>query len=217
MDLNINLKLAICLPSNKPKLAIETFAPSFEYIKELAPYAVFCINYQPPWTLEEISIFSKIIMSYGFEVRSIYTSNWTKPIEFIKMREMAAELMSEADVYMLCDDDFRFVECTESYPRSSGQRYLEVLDYLSKNPRCGGVTCKHMLGGYHQQYKILPIWDNKYCTNRGMFLRRISNKWCIAPPHCHTIRGALEESIACFTRMEMGYWFGKQMNNPFPF
>jgi len=64
----------------------------------------------------------------------------------IRIRGLCAALAPEIKYYMFVDDDFRFSGPTPSMPFTSGQRYLQVIDYLERMPYCGVVNVKGFLG-----------------------------------------------------------------------
>ncbi len=217
MTLNsgVNLSLGICLTTNNPTCSFKTFLPSIPNLSELRPYAKFLINFQPPWTNAQIEEMVSGINAAGFDVKWQFTEGWLKPILFTAMRDVCASLDPGLDVYMLCDDDFRFVSGTPKFPVTNGHRYLQMLHYMSKYPKCGVVNAKGFFGGYHQQYKISPTWNDMYSTNRGTMLRSMrEHGFSLHAPDCIEMRGALEESMSVFNRIQLGYFPAKAMNIP---
>lgn len=207
------MKIGIAITTNNPKVTFSSFLPTLENITEINSKAVFLINFQPPWGVNQILEAIRVIEGNGFEVRRTFTGGWDKPIEIMAMREEAALLGEDCDAYLLCDDDFKFSSGTPQQKKSSGMKYLDCINFLEENERCGVITVKGFLGGYQWGEDIKRVWHDMYSTNRGLFLRKIEG-FNIAPEETLVIRGGLEESIAVFARLERGYWPAKQMNNP---
>lgn len=207
--------LGIVLPSNNPEQFFSHLAPTLEHIKEIADQSVFLINFQPPWTVSERAAVARHIERIGFECRHIFTKWWTKPIKIIKMREQCALLAPECKYYLFIDDDFKLSPGTKKFKFTSGQRYLQSLDYLERWPRCGLINTKSFLGGHKWGLKIGPTKHDMYATNRGLFLRSMKKHgFLLSPEGMHDLRGDLEESALAFARIELGYFPAKQMNNP---
>jgi hypothetical protein len=210
------MKLGICLPTNNPTLFIRDFLPSIINISELKNYSEFLIHFQDPWTTEQIEHVIEFLTSNNWIVKWCKTGVWDKPIKFVKMRDICAKLDTSCKYYMLCDDDMKFSSGTPVYQRPSGARYTEVIDYLDNYPTCGFVQCKPYLGGYHQQYKIVPRCHTMIATDRGLVFRNMFDieGWLIVPDEILELRGALEETALGYSRIELGYYGATQMNNP---
>ncbi len=209
------MRLGIILPTNNPDVFLNDFLPTVTWITELSPISVFLINFQPPWTHPKIIHAVTRLHSKGFYVKSTYTENWDPPVKILKIREQCAQLDPECDVYLSIDDDFKFVSKTDMFPYSSGERYMQSLDYFDKFPDCGIINTKGFLGGYRQGLMIQPVDKDMFATNRGMFLRNMrEHGFLLAPKGALDLRGGLEETLLAYTRIERGYFAAKQMNNP---
>ena len=207
------MRLGIILPSNNPSAFMNNFLPTVQHIKELADFSSILINFQPPWRRDEIIIAHMELSGYGFEVRSDY-NEYSRPVPMGKVRQSAAKLgEDDCDIFLSVDDDFKFSPGTKTQKKTSGKKYLDCLDYMAKNERCGVVFVKGFFGGAGWGEKISPIWGDMYATYRGLFLRKVPGMLFTTPAAC-AIRGGLEESIAVFGRIARGYWPAKQMNNP---
>lgn len=209
-------KVGIVMPTYNVGITINKLIPSIEYITELKGIATWLINFNgDQWTARWVDKAVSRIMSYGFPVRFIRSGIWEKPINIIKMREQCAKLYPECDIYLFIDDDFEFVKETPAYKFTSGQRYLQTIDYMTRFPNCGVVNTKSFLGGSPFKLKIVPTRDAMYATNRGLFLRNmIEHGFLLAPKKTHNLVGGLEETMMVFERIRRGYFCACQYNNP---
>lgn len=219
------MKLGIILPTNNPRDLFEKFIPTLDCIKELQNTSIILINFQK-YSTAEIEAAKSHFKNQGFDMKYV-VERYSAPAPMCWAREICAQLDKICQVYLFVDDNFRFTKGTLQYQRSSGQRYLEVLDYMSKFSNCGGVLCKGSLGGQSKvryegkyfiggDYKIGPVLDGCkeiYSTNRGLFLRNLKEILTVHP-ETYTLRGSLEESAAAFLRIEKGMFFARQLNNP---
>ena len=210
-------QIGIILPTNNPKSMTENFMPTLSALDELAPYATFLFLFQHPWTEDEATRTILEISNHGFGVSYMITEkgDWSQPAKIIKMREMCAALRDDCDYYLFIDDDFKLSHGTRMFPYSSGKRYLQSLLYLEKHKKCGVINTKSFFGGHQWGLKIAPTKHDMYATNRGLFLRNMKDHgFLIAPGAMQGLKGDLEESAIVFSRIELGYYPAKQMNNP---
>ena len=208
--------VGIVIPTCNSTLFEEVLLPSIEYIKEISHLATFLINFNgPDWNSDNIDRVVLKLFELGFNVRYDYTGIWEKPIPIIRMREICAGMGQDNDLFLFIDDDFRFVERTDKYPFSSGQRYLHSIDYMTRFPECGVTNTKSFLGGTPFKLRIIPTRDAMYATNRGLFLRNMKKHgFLLAPKDTHNLRGGLEETLMAMSRIELGYFCACQYNNP---
>jgi len=211
-------QLGIILPTNNPDNFFNLLAPTLKHIRAIGQESAFLINFQPPWNMEDMREAIRMIQMVGFYTKYTYTKGWDKPIKITEMREVCARLDSGCDFYLFIDDDFKLSPGTKKFPYNSGQRYAQSLDYLNRHPRCGAINTKSFLGGHQWGLKIAPSpnkMDDMYATNRGLFLRNMRDyDFTLSPLSMHDLRGDLEESATVFSRIELGFYTAKQMNNP---
>jgi len=210
------MKIGICIPSCRPDFFQKYILATIHHLNAIREQSVFLINFNGPWTKEQAKTASEIIESKGWKIKYVVTGVWDRPVKIAKIREIAAWLDTSVDAYMVGDDDFRFTAGTPSYPRTSGQRYAEMIDYMSRFPNCGSVQARYFLGGTPQGYKIFATWKYEIGSDHGFLLRNMFNEygWCLTPPEAQEFRGAFEETIMVYSRIERGYWCATQMNNP---
>jgi hypothetical protein len=211
------IKTGIILPTYEPDDLFDGLLPTIKYVSNIKDTVVWLMNFNgPKWTTRFIRFAVEKIKAEGFEVRHIYTGTWKQPVKLISMRTYCAKLGEhDCELFLFIDDDFKFVESTPSCSLSSGDRYEESIDYMSKFPRCGVINTKSFLGGYKQGLKIINTTDDMYATNRGLFLRNMRDHgFLLAPKWTHDLAGGLEETLMVMARIELGYFCAKQMNNP---
>ena len=224
-DLDIRLKLGVVIPTNKPDVMMKEFVASAEHLLPIAEFSSILISFQHPWTESKIDECVSRLRNLGFEVRYQMVEQSTfvdgddrfQRVYMSRLREITARLDPECDVYVLLDDDCIFSPGSEVYPRGSGRRYLEALDYMSRHPKCGVLISKGFLGGYHKQWMIDGFWTETISTNRGLFLRNMSSYndgFILTHPEGMDLTGGLEESLLAFMRIEVGMFMARQMNNP---
>lgn len=128
------------------------------------------------------------------------------------LRQVAAGLCMEAMFYFIWDDNMEACPGTDVYHRSSGERYLEAIDYMRRMPRCGAVSCVGPMGGNHQRWKIRPT--NKFWyTDRGLIFRNEFEGKLFFQNALH-LPGGFDDPIPGIKLIEHGYYIAKQFNNP---
>lgn len=213
------LSIGIVVPTNNPKNMETKFVRSLEHISEIQDRTKILINFQPPYTQNIIDRVVSSIQEKGYDVDYVFDEEYDKPIKIALIRERCALLDPNLNTYMIADDNFKFSPGTTKSPYSSGQRYLEALEYMEKFPNCGGVQCMGFLGGYTYGRKIRPAWNYWFGSRQGLILRNIkdelSGNVVLAPSEEFLeLRGGLEELMYPYARMERGYFMSKQMNVP---
>lgn len=208
------MKLAILIPTYRPEMAVYDFLPTLIHIQPLAKFSTFLVNFQDPYDNGDVSYFVREVLKLGFKIRHTHSGTWERPQKMALMREQTAELGGEDfDLYLNIDDDFKFSPGTPTQRKSSGLKYLDCIDYMAVNDRCGAINVKSFLGGKPWGEKIAPHFDDMFATNRGLFLRKIPGMLFTSQAALGII-GGLEETIAVYSRIEQGYYPAKQMNNP---
>lgn len=130
------------------------------------------------------------------------------------LRELAARAFRDADYFIFVDDNFEFSEGTPKYPRSSGRRYAECIEYLEAIESAGMVMCEGSLGGNYQKWKIAPMIKNHYVhTARGLVIKNVF-RGPVFDDHQQQLRGAFEETLLAANLLTAGYFIAKQFNNP---
>jgi hypothetical protein len=172
----------------------------------------FLFHFQGPWRMGTMADALKLTREAGFQRLSTYTEQ--RPYSAYQLRQTAALLWPEADLYMLCDDNVIFAaQGTPAYPHNTAERYAQVIDYFQTFPRCGVVTCEGSLGGAIQREAIQPTTSALMATARGMFFRN-TMKGVIHTNDEMKLNGGLGESVLAYGLMERGYFIAKSMNHP---
>lgn len=210
------MKVGIIIPTCSPDDMENKFIPSLKYISELKGVAEFLIHFNgDEYSGAIIDTIVNMLHYLGWEYKYTFTKFPRKPVNLIRLRTECAILSPDCKYYMFADDDFRFVGSTPKIDRSSGQRYLEVIDYMDYFDECGVVNVKSFLGGKPQWLKIVPTDHEMIATNRGLFLRNMSDHgFLLSPKNTHHFVGGLEETLFAYERIALGYFVAKQMNNP---
>jgi hypothetical protein len=220
IDRITGMNLGIVLPSNNPVSFFANMAPTLRYLRS----GLHCVNIkllicaQQPWVLDYTGQAQELAANVDIEVRLVMRPA-DMPPRMCALRQAAAALWPEADVYMLADDNMRFsshLPMSEEFPegmmRSSGERYAEVLEYMRTYPRCGLVQC-HTSDPLRVGSSIIPTDNGLVTTNKGLFLRNIfrGEVW----PHIALdFRASLEETVAGYRVLEQGYFPARQYGNP---
>lgn len=211
-----DFKLGIIMPSNNPSGAINNLAPSLKHISKLSPFSTWSVVFQPPWKEMKIIEFLSLLRGNGFRYEyQVDKEAPSKPVNIMRLRDRCCQMVPASNVFLFIDDDFIFSGGTKKFHYTSGDRYLQSVDYMLRFPECGVVNTKGFLGGHQHGLKIKPSFGDMYATNRGLFLRNMrKHGHLLVPSFMTNIRGGLEETACVFTRIASGYFAAKQMNNP---
>ena len=172
----------------------------------------WAINFQQ-YENREIEIILSLMrkeLGGGREIRFVKNDYPVGPVSFRRLRYDSAVLFPDADIFVEIDDDFKF-------SKDAGIHYATAIKYMEMYPGCGYLQCKGYLGGYKFVRKIVPTIVNYWATNRGLFLRNMmKEKRFLLYPDANvlSICGGLDEPLAVFYRMELGYYGAKMFNLP---
>jgi hypothetical protein len=164
----------------------------------------FLIGFQGFTEQERKNLIGMMAKSFGegFKCKS-FLHSYPEPVSMCKIREDIANLNTNADIYMVMDDDFIF-------KGNAKRRYEEIIEYMRVNPKCGAVMASSFFGGHRTFEKIYRPKSSNWWTNRGLFLRNLKDKsWRFTPEDSHAITGGLEESYSVLSRMAEGYYGAK--------
>lgn len=204
--------LCLLLPTNEPNVYHDYFEKSLTYLKDASKFITISINFQSPWTQDEIKTSVEYAESLGFQV--VWSFNKYEilkrgEVPFNRIRHQCAAQFPHAKFYGLCDDDFAFAGPTPTINKTAGHQYLDILDYLLTHERCGFV----LQGG--TMYKWIPRnhigitkLDTAFITGRGFVFRRMDD-FLVYPDDALDLVGAGEEKIVAASRMAEGYYPAK--------
>jgi hypothetical protein len=211
------MKAAFVIPTIHPDEFFEFIGKSLPHISNLQGKVGFALCCQKPWTSNQVTSARNLIWDYGFECRVVEA--FSREIgevapSMTRLRHHAAGLFPESEYYIFGDDNIQFTEGTRQFPRSSGERYAEVIDYMDHFCKCGVVCCVGALGGMPQQYKIKPTSIGLIATSRGLFIRNLKKSTGLFLPEVVGLSGGLEETAATYPIVDEGYFVAKQFFNP---
>jgi hypothetical protein len=134
------------------------------------------------------------------------------------LRIESGSAMSDEEYVLLIDDDMTFGAGATADNRSSGEQFKDAVEFLDRNPQCGGVQWTGTLGLKATPPKTYRV----FCPNRfevgvqkGLMLRLLKGpRWkkCygIVPEEYAVMVGAGDDQVMMLARMSAGYWFVKQ-------
>ncbi len=209
------MKLGIIVPSNNPEAFLNNFASSYRHAYDPLhkKHMVFVLlTAQPPWSLSEIELVDRAVPN----LRWCYAANESPP-RMCMLRQSSAALLPDADVYMLADDNMRFLPAGQTDPecphgKGSGEKYAEVLNYLGLFRTCGVVQC-HTSDPRGLGETIAPTYEGLITTAKGLFIRNVF-KGQMWPRETMRYLASMEETIPAYRVIEKGYYPAKQYQNP---
>lgn len=207
---NNNL-LGLILPTNDPMSIRKYLLPSLVNIKELIPYSTILVNYQKPYTEEEMRRVTNEIINLGFECRTRYSEYNVPAFGHIPMnaiREDTAALAPECKYFMFIDDDLSFRGSSAKMPRTSGIQILQCLIYLLKYSNCGIMVLGGNLIKKIKKDTIAPIpYNRDYVTGRGLIFKNHSpSQGLLVPREALQLYGSDEEKVAAAYRVSCGLY-----------
>lgn len=215
------IRLGIAFPTNEPNTTIDLLLPTIHhlrYLLEIQKIKVFFgIVFQPPWTERQIRHVVNMVEAEGFFIyyEVVPAAKSGAEVKLNWLRELSARKVAWCDYILMIDDDFKFTSGTKTVPKSSGQVYGEMIDYMERHPRCGIMETRAFLGGTQQGQKIIPIWDWIYYRGVGQLNRNLPEvNWIMTPPSTYFMKGGMEDPLPAFSKMEMGYYCALRRNVP---
>lgn len=132
------------------------------------------------------------------------------PIPIVRWRAMAMA-QSDADVFLMLDDDHQFVPKSARWP-SSQRYYAECVRYMETYPEVGSIMTSGFFGGAAWKDKFVRNPDNGcVALQTGLFIRNIPN--LITGDELWLV-GLLDESLYIYKAIEMGYTHVKRFYCP---
>jgi len=133
---------------------------------------------------------------------------------FCEWREDVCRMDEKADLFLMTDDDMRFVSVTNSgYNWHS--RVFDCIKYMTKHDKCGFICMKNFLGGSPSGKRVMEFWEKPiYEHGAGLLLRNMHHRNFIYSKKELARPGALDETAACYSRIEEGYFPAKTFNVP---
>lgn len=219
MNSKLQETVGLVFPTNEPDTAFEFLFKSLENLKVIAPISTFLINFQSPWTPEQMEEAINIIKSYGFGVKQVFSTYEIKGkglIPINRIREESARLMPNAELYALIDDDMTFLSPSAKMSKTGGEQYLDAIHYMINHPKCGIALFGGSLYRKTPSYYLKPVdIVNTYLTTKGIIYKNISkdaSKGLLIPIEAIDLVGSDEERVAAGYRLVNGYYPVKTRN-----
>lgn len=213
---NIHEVLTLVLPTNEPTTFYTYFLKSLHNMKSVAPITTVAINFQEPWTEEEISDAVSKIRDLGFECKwsfNKYKIEGKGRVPFNRIRDDASKLVPNSLIFALTDDDFEYKGPSGSINKTAGDQYLDAVHYMLTHERCGIISMVGTLYRKVPRNHIGPCsLHNIYITNKGFLLKSlnaIGGEGYTLPVGCLDLVGSDEERVSTGARMALGYYPAK--------
>jgi hypothetical protein len=211
----LNETLGLVIPTVHPERVFNRIFcdESLEQLKVISKVGTILINFQPPYTEEEINSIIDKLTSYDIPVKYSYNQyNVEKKgfVQFNKIRNDASKLL-DCKFYVLVDDDFLFKGSVNGTPSSSHQ-YIEAVHYMLTHNNCGMVMLrqrKKSLDDYVPNGWVYPISIvNRWQTDSGMMLKsmKYTGEGNLFPDDSLELYGAGEEKILAGWRFSKGLY-----------
>lgn len=151
-----------------------------------------------------ISEVLKAFKDVGFQdVRYIIQQDQSvllKDQKLIKFRQNSIDLLTDCDAWLILDDDMKFggeVLNSVSDPRSSGEQYKQMFEYMMSHPKCGVIEIASYLGTKKSPGGfVMPIRVGQNISiGRGFMVRNIDDLLAHKEIVENCIGGA--EELAC--------------------
>lgn len=215
--------LELVIPTNEPYTMRTYLLPSLKNITELSDMMNICLNFQDPYTQEDVDSIVSEIRSLGFTVYYQLRGKYDIPkrgyVPFNAIRNDACKLNPHSLIYVLADDDFSYQGASALNP-SSAVQYLRAVYYMFKYwDRCGCILAGSSLYKYNPRNTIglTKTWDGDetYITGQSLFLRSLKDKcgYELFPEDALGLYGAKEECILCACRINEGLFPAKYSNS----
>lgn len=209
--------MGLIMPTIEPYTLRKYWLPSLKNIKDIAPYANICINFQNPYIKSDVESIIEEIKSYGFEVYYTLRDKYEVPekglVPFNRIRNDAVLLNpNNSLIYVLTDDDFSYQDESAKSP-NAGEQYLRVIHYMLKYPNCGCVLTGGSMYRYNKINTIGPTknFNNEwFITSKSLFLRSMNDfGFRLFPEDSLDLYGAKEECLLCAARINKGLFPAK--------
>jgi hypothetical protein len=209
------MKLGVIIPSNNFEEFETHVLVSIPHLLEgLEAHEIRLLVCSQNWPVA--SEVKRVVEGYSYDLQLMETkAEQESPPRMCYLRQRAAALWPQAQVYMLADSNMRWApgrtDTEVQYPVSSGTRYAEVLDYFIKQPLCGVVQC-HTTHPARARM-IEPVNNGLITTNKGLFIRNMftGQVW---PEASMAFKASLEETVAGYRVLEQGFFIARQYQNP---
>lgn len=197
-------KLCFLLPTNDPASMRKYLLPTISVLTPVAAEICFAINFQSPYTQQDIVEVIDKFAKNGIEVKykvSKYDVSRKGMIPFNRIRYDCATLYPDADYYALCDDDFVLCE-------DSDLMVQDLLHEFDSNDSIGVIQCDRKPPFIPFAYSKREPKFHMYYTSTGFFFRNLHKEdkdTLVFPQNAVDLLGAGEEYIIGLELASRGY------------
>lgn len=203
-------RLGFLIPTNSPDTFKSLFLPSIDNLLSARKYVKFLINFQKPWTEDEISEVVSEIRGKGFSVDyriNSYSVEGKGLVPFNRIRNDAFLIDTSLDYYMITDDDMVFLPESPSLGRDAGDQILEDIIFLDRHPEFGVIFHRGRSPLY--RYVSDSIFGEDYkkisqCNEKGIVFRVIEDSDGVRrlfPEGSEDLLGSDEEKVLISYRL----------------
>jgi len=187
------MKIGLILPSNRPDTC-DKMVFSTESLGNLSGLsATFLAAFQDPVSELDAARFEGRCKDHGLGFRCTWREQNGTPSMF-DLRQTAADLMPDADVFVFIDDNFEFLD-------GAAAVYDEVARFCCDVSDASVIQCQGSLGGGSFGRAVKRSTTHHWTgTERGLFLRNDFDG-LIFPRDALGLVGGYEELIAAYWRI----------------
>lgn len=189
------------LPTCDKKSMKNRFFKQINYLRPIAKYCVFCINFQRDYEELDMQQIAHRLRTLGFEVRTTY-STYEHP-QWNQFREDTHKLNPNCKMILSIDDDVIFKS------EDISKDYLMAMYKLLTDDEAGVVAVE--TEWYHRCYCreeniLFPARiDHNFSTDVGLFLKNIPDWNGIVKKELHSKTGTHHDVFVAFERINSGY------------
>lgn len=192
-----NIEMPTC---EKVALKRDLFA-KIDYLKPLAEYSTFCINFQKDYTESDMQQICHRLRCIGFDVKSVY-HDYENPYWNL-FREDTHKLNPDCKVILTLDDDTILVN------EDIAKDYLMAIYKILEDEEVGVVGIE--TANYHRSKNknrntIFPAdMTHQFTTDVGMFVKNIPEWNGIVKEDIQKKIGCHHDNLISFERLKHGY------------
>lgn len=201
--------LSFVLPTCYPDLFRSRFYTCLPVFAPFSKYICFCINFQPPFTLEEVAEEVSFLRNSGFRVEYTYNDYKFTPdtLSYVRLRNDAARLAPKDTLYFVdFDDDILYF--SEDYDIAS-RVWASVILFLLENPSCGSFRIDTRCYAYPRITfnRLYSVFYPRGGTGLGLIYKNIYGGQ-ILPEYLLDLVGGCEDLLQTRQRVLDGYLAG---------
>lgn len=197
--------ITLCISTNNPENMNKYLLKTIHNLVGLKDFCTVAINFQEPYTENDIKNIVEYIESLGFKVIHSFNKYEVKnrgEVPIIKIKNDCALLNPNSFLYAQIDDDFEF----RNYAYID---YLRSIHFMLKYNNCGIMNFVHSYKGYIKpnQIGIAKSINERVMTGRGLIFKRCKLFQFTSDDSLKLV-GSGEELILTAIRLHLGYFMG---------